>query len=256
MTVNSFYVENASELNALLARVSGLTIGDREWAHESTTVFLEEYQLSNPDCCVDFTKRSLTGPGYSEPKSRTVDFHMSPGAGFAQQTAAILRGEYMAVQYNHYGVRHSAITAYLSSVLDTDTRVLITPMIRKDVFDRFTGSSKHGRLTFAVNTRVPIHDLADDDVALSAALRMAAEVEAGVVTIDLSYGTGKKGGPLHIVDTVRRLLRRKDCLSKLQVSAEREDGTMAMLNLLNNLARRDISSRRLELTRWTYGRYT
>ena len=201
MTVNYFRVESAGELAALLTRASALTIGDREWAHDSAIVFLEEYQRSSQDCFMDFTKRSPTGPGYSEPKSKTVDFPMSPGAGFAQQTAAILRGDYMAVQYNHFGVRHSAITTYLSSVLDTNTRVQITPMIRDDAFDRFTGSSRHGRLTFAVNARVLIQDLSEDDVALSAALRMATEVEAGVVTIDLSYGNGKKGGPLSIRNT-------------------------------------------------------
>ena len=55
---------------------------------------------------------------------------------------------------------------------------------------------------------------------------------------------------------MQRLVRRKDCLSKLQVSAEREDGKMETLNLLNHLARSDISTSRLQLTQGTSGRFT
>ena len=162
-------------------------------------MFLETYAEQNGYCLMDFTQRSSEGPGYSRPNHPTDDFHMDPGGGFGEHTAAILRDSYLAVQYNQRGVRYSAMPPYLREQAGASL-ISIIPVIQEDVFDRFTGSSRHGMLTYSVYDSRPLEDMMSSEMETTSALRsardIAADTNAGVITVSLSYGSGKRGGRL------------------------------------------------------------
>ena len=264
MTVNYFRVSGSDELAKGLKDIYNLhrrSLDSRELPYApNKTVFLE-YLRPNGDLLeMEFTQRTPEGPGYSEPDQNTRDFRIPPGGGFAQHTAAILSGDYMAVQYNHNGPRHSVIPKYVQHLCpNLKAKVELNVLLDREVDSRFMGSRIQKKLVIGINRLNTLELLHDGGIGLNAALEMGERTDSGVVEIVLSNGGGKRGGPLrNVVETVLDLLNKdRGSLTKLQARVQGEDGKVETLNLLEHLEHSDIPTSSLSLSgQGRYGRYT
>jgi hypothetical protein len=257
MTVNYYRVDDTAKLRTALKRIYATP--DRIGNYGSRAVFLERYKEDHDLCMMDFAQCTPQGPGHFSVAQRAIgDFNMADGDRFAENTAAILsrsvRHPYMAIEFKQTGVRHAGIADYVRDRAGVDVR--IDPFFDPNVFDRFTGSSRHGKITFSVRDPSTFRDYNTDSVELNAAIGMAREADAGRITITLNYGSGKqRGGRLNIRSLVPFLRDSVGGLDELKVSVD-EDGKMQALNLLNHLDRSIIDSRRLMLSNDDHGRYT
>ncbi len=250
----------------LLDRLRNQPQHQRERRILDKDVFLEQCSATNGLWEMEFTqRRTHNGPGYSMRGKPTTDFRLAQGAGFGEQSAAIWSPHgFLAVQYNHHGVRPSGIRAYLERFLrdyhpstNTPPTVVLDPVIDQGVFARLERSRRQSRLECAIAVDALTEDSASGDMSLQTALQLYNQTSAGKVEIALSYGTGKRGGPLRdIVKMVRSLLRYDKHLSKLKVTIKEDLDTVAeVLDLLEHRETADVPDNELTLTagrRYTY----
>ncbi len=238
----------------------------RERRIHDKDVFLEQGSSKDGLWELEFTQRRIhNGPGYSVKGKPTTDFNLAQGAGFGEQAAAIWspRG-FLAVQYNHHGVRPSGIRAYLERFLrdyhpstNTPPKVALNPVIDQEAFARLIRSQRHLRLECTIAVDALTEDLASGDVSLQAFLQLRNQTSAGKVEIALSYGQGKRGGPLdNILKTVQSLLRCENHLSKLKATVKEDlDAVSEVLDLLEHRETALVPDSELTVTsgmRYTY----
>lgn len=149
-------IENSGEDPAsLIDRIRTKSLAERDMAVNGKYMLLEIANVAGQlgeMRELDFTQRRVqNGPGHSQRGQLTADFDLGEDAGFGEQTAAILSSNYMAIQYNHYGVRPSAIATYLGRFLPDGAFVALRPVLTDDAFARLQRSHKQTRLDFAIN---------------------------------------------------------------------------------------------------------
>ena len=160
-----------------------MSLAERDMAVNGKDMLLETANVAGPRDEMrelDFTQRRVqNGPGHSRRGQLTADFDLGEDAGFGEQTAAILSSDhYMAVQYNHYGVRPSAIATYLGRFLPDGAFVVLRPVLTDDAFARLQRSHKQTRLDFAINASEITESMAGQ-VGLAEALQLGSETAAG-----------------------------------------------------------------------------
>lgn len=204
-------IENSDEdPMSLIDRIRVMSLAERDIVVNEKNMLLETANVGGEleDMReLDFTQRRVqNGPGHSQHGQLTADFELGEDAGFGEQTAAILSSNsYMAVQYNHHGVRPSAIATYLGRFLPHGTFVVLRPVLTDDAFARLQRSHKQTRLEFGINASEITESMAGQ-VGLAEALRLQSATSAGHINISLSLGEDKRGGPLrNIVDYVSRI---------------------------------------------------
>lgn len=255
MKVYFFHVNQPDTLEACLKDIDAEP-SSRELRYSDKTIFLERLDF-RPDgeCVADFTQRSPEGPGYSAPMQATTDFNLTPESGFGEHTAAVLIGDYLAVQYNHRGLRAARIVNYVhDKCLEKAASLQVTPVLNQDALSRFRRSRRHTKLVFAVYRRPRLEDDHADGLPLLAALESAEATGAGRVEMALSLGPSDRRGALNIERLVERLFRRREEFAKLHVSYENEDGYVEEMNLLGQFDSMEFPNRTLDLS--SGGRYT
>ena len=243
MKVNFYTVDVSGTLDSVpsvLSRIAARPLRDREREIGGKPMFLERYDQFGPLHAMDFTQRRLdNGPGYSVRGLPTTDFTLGANGGFGEQTAAIWSSpHYLAVQYNHYGVRPSAIGYYLSLLLRGTQRgaasLELTPVIDPDVFTRLYNSVDQTMLNVAFQPAAGVSSFASDDQGFNAMMRMREDTNAGKMELTLSLGQGKRGGPLQgIREMVQRLNRNPD-VTTLKAKVRDVDGAVEVLDFLNH----------------------
>ena len=263
MKVHFFEValENSSEdPTSLIDRIRTLPLPDRDIDVNGKYMLLETVDVAGERGDVrelDFTQRRVqNGPGHSRRGQLTADFDLGQDAGFGEQTAAILSsGNYMAVQYNHYGVRPSAIAAYLGRFLPNGSFVALRPVLADDAFARLQRSHRQTRLEFALKASEITESMAKQ-VGLAEALQLQSATSAGHINISLSLGEDRRGGPLRNVVEVVSAISRATGLTALKVSVKQDvDATTEVLDLLEQRETVVVPDRQLRMTdglRFTY----
>ena len=256
-------IENADETPiALIDRIGALPLAQRDKNVNGKYMFLETVEAAGPQDNMrelDFTQRRVqNGPGHSQRGQLTTDFDLGEGSGFGEQTAAILSNDsYLAVQYNHYGVRPSAIATYLGQFLSRGVFVSLVPVLDDDAYARLQRSQKKMRLEFAINASEITPEMADQ-VGLAEALNLQSETEAGHISIALSLGQDRRGGPLRNVTELVSRIRHSPGLTTLKAAVKSEDEVGAVTEVLDLLKQRetvDIPDHLLRMTnglRFTY----
>ena len=239
---------------------------ERERRIHDKDVFLEHYSRTNGLYEMEFTqRRTQNGPGHSMRGKSTVDFTLSPDAGFGEQAAAIWSPKgYLAVQYNHHSVRPFGIRAYLEEFLLAGPRstfdppeVVLEPVLDSEAYARLYRSQKQSRLELAVHADKVTDEMAANNVALGAALEMHNRMEGSKVEIAVSLGGGRRGGPLrNTLDTITSLLRFDESLSKCKVTIKEDPDTATeVLDLLEHRETAMVRDGELQMTpgrRFTY----
>lgn len=241
-------LENADEtLSQALDRVGGQGLRDREVRlSDGKTVYLERCEPKRGLYEMDFTqRRTRNGPGYSRPGKETEDFDIEEAAGFGEQTAALWSeaSGYMAVQYNHHGVRPGAVESYLAGLLLRGRRrdrgelpsLSLTHVVDDKAFARFLDSPRHMSLRFAVDAELITPEMANH-LALGPALGLRKGTSAGRVEVSLSYGDGRRGGSLRRLKEIAQDLARFRGIRKLEAKVKNDgvDAAAEMLDLLEH----------------------
>ncbi len=238
----------------------------RERQIQDKDVFLEQCSSTNGLWELEFTqRRTKNGPGHSARGELTTDFSLAEGAGFGEQAAAIWSPSgFLAVQYNHHGVRPSGIRAYLEGFLRDHTHftypapiVVLRPVLDQEVNARLLRSQHQLRLECAVSVDRLTENLPAENIPLGAAMRLHNQTSAGRVEIAVSYGAGKRGGSLcNIKEIADSLLGFTPCLLKLRVAIKEDlDTATEVLDLLEHRETAIVPDRELEATlgrRYTY----
>ena len=261
MKIHFFTVEvenSPDEISTVLENLRESTLEDREREIKNKPMFLEICdQGENGSYELDFTQRRVqNGPGYSRRGELTTDFNLEEGAGFGEQTAAIWSmSGHLVVQYNHYGVRVSAISDYLQSFLrpnhDGISPVLsIVPVVETDAYVRLIRSTEQTQLECAIDTGRLVAAGETNYVPFQSLLQLSNETNAAKVTLTLSLGRGPRGRSLqHIRDLVDRLIPN-NLADRIQVNARNNvDGRIEVLDLLEHRKTRQIPNTELNFTR-------
>ena len=220
---------------------------------------MEDLDIQGEFYRIDFTeRRTRHGPGHSRRGHTTVDFAIGPDGGFGEQTCAIWhrRSGYMAVQYNHYGVRSGAIKAYFSHFLAHDNNTVpMVPVLREDTYKRLIESDLSIRLTCGFDAESSLVSARSDE--MNAPLKSAMQIRdhTGASNIEFTVSLGMRGRHqpgLNVRELVDLALRLNPC--KLTAKAKADENAAAeLLNLLEQRDEGTIDEARLRLTpglRW------
>ena len=268
------------DLAHILDQIGRKPIFKRERDIGGKIVFLEELNKRSTSYEMDFTQRRVeNGPGYSRKGKPTVDFPLEENAGFGEQTAAIWSSGYLAVQYNHYGVRPPTIRDYLQKILhgqssDQPDLLSIIPVVDDEVFAKFLESKQQTKFSVAVDANTISKEMADN-VTLGTALNLQEDTLATKVEISISYGGNKRGGPLQGIKEMAKILRKHTGVTSMKAAVKNElDAPVEVLDLIShrelievpddNLKRTDgrrfdyesrISAIRREFSKWLKKRH-
>ena len=258
--------DSPHDISDLLDKINRLPRAARERRIHSKDVFLERSAQKNGMYEMEFTQRRIrNGPGYSEKGQPTADFALGPLAGFGEQAAAIWSPQgYLAVQYNHHGVRPAGIRDYLEGFLRLlpsnparPPSLAFEPVLDPIVFVKLAKSRTKMRLECAIAADAITEGMAEGNVALGAALKLHNQTSAARVEISVSLGEGKRGGSLRNVPSlIGPLIQRAECLSKLRVKVKPDlDATTEVLDLLEHRETATVPDSSLQTTagrRFTY----
>ena len=208
-------------------------------------VFLERCSPARDWYELEFTQRRVqNGPGYSRRGHPTTDFPLEEDAGFGEHTAAIWSvSGFIAIQYNHHGVRPSGIRAYLQKFVGRTQwsatgppAVVLEPVIAADALARLMNSAVQTRLECAISADSITDEMAQRNIAFGAAMEFRNATSGSKVEISVSLGDGKRGGPLrHLPELVQSLLPFSESLSRLRVNMKPDlDTAVEVLDLLGH----------------------
>ena len=250
--------DSVDEVSDVFKRLQAMSLGDRERVVNGKTIFLERCHVRRGLHEVEFTqRRTHNGPGYSRQGHETRDFDLEEDAGFGEQTAAVWSPQnYLAAQYNHYGVRPSAIAVYLEQFFrpdpDSDSPSAVfslIPEIDPGVYAKFINSRKRTKLICAIDAAAIPEELVRNNVALSTAMDLRNQTDAGKVEIALSYGEDRRGGSLRGIRQIVEPLLKSATVSSLRVSVKEDlDATTEILDLMNHREMVVVPDAQLELT--------
>ena len=232
-------VEESRSLSGVIEEIKGLDLKERERLVNGKTVLLETIEESDNFFKMDFTQRRIhNGPGYSRPGSETEDFEIERGAGFGEQTALVYAPdkEYLAIQYNHFGLRSPAIAAYFGMFGGSRhaDSFEFDSVVNEEIYAKLLRSEVQTRFQIRIASEKISESMYENNVPIETALRFRDTTAAGHVEINLSYGENKRGGRLNIINQVKSLMENP-AVENMKVSVkERMDSATEILDLLEH----------------------
>lgn len=195
--VNLFKVNHSDgteKLSQLLKQIAADPIDKRVRSINGVNYRLETAEKRKDGSWrLDFVKfREGHGPGKVSAKKPLEGFELDADDYFGEDTAAIYRPKhkYMVLQYNHWGVRHSAIQQYLSSYVDVDPPNIYTlrPKLDLEVDRRLQHKTIIRRLEIgiAVNHMTAADRKADRSVADVSAIGEAFGADRVYISVSVS----------------------------------------------------------------------
>lgn len=174
---------------------------------------------------LDFVRiRDTTGPGKAAADTPVEDLDIAADEFFSEETAALFlpdRG-FMIVQYNHWGVRPSAIGDYLSGYMQDETDVYeLAVRIDPGASQKYDSINQTTKFSIAVDVASLT---AQDRIAGNALSDMVTSAERlGAMRLDVVLSIGHhKGRELGIKDTFDRYFGRNPDAVKRAVIKGRE----------------------------------
>lgn len=176
---------NIPRLESVLAQIQGDSLPARNRQVNNTKVRLEDItqDATTGVWLLNFVKnRTGHGPGRFHSTQSIQGFTFAAGESLAEDTAALYdpQTRYMYIQYNHIGVRHSAMQTYLSVYSGHEPGYRIAPKLERDAERRFQNQD--------VTRRV---ELGFDLTKMSAADRIAGNSLTQVAEIGGEYNADK-----------------------------------------------------------------
>ncbi|MFQ2325303.1 DUF6731 family protein [Aeromonas dhakensis] len=145
---------------------------------------------------LDFVKfRDVHGPGKGSRKTKVLGFDFKAGEVFCEETALMYcpKRSYILLQYNHHGVRYSAIEDYFSVYSgNPDNQYELQAKYDDDVDHKFTSRKATKSLTLAIDPRLLSDKDRDSKTALGSAIELGDKSNASKIEITITAGREKK----------------------------------------------------------------
>jgi hypothetical protein len=204
---------------------------------------------------MDFVKiRTAHGPGRVGRDTEVEGFEFEAEEGFGEETGALYDpvGGHMLIQYNHFGVRHGAVSDYLSAYDENGSNLYtLKPKFDEDVERRLLSQGITRRVKFQIDvSRMTAQDRARG-AALSQAIDYGRQSGADKVEVSISV-QGERNRSL--ADTARAAVnsllslagQNPEAVTKLEVSGkEDEDSIVEVLDLLGHRLSVEVGDLRL-----------
>ena len=146
MKINLYEVKSPATASVadICRQLKGKSLEDRVLSINGYPMKMERCDESSSDPKVvfaDFCKHSHYGPGLSSKEKETTTFDMEEEQGFGDMVAMLATddGKYAMVQFNHRGVRASAIAKYLSKHSQS-AEVVFTPLLKGDLLHKLSSA--------------------------------------------------------------------------------------------------------------------
>lgn len=185
-------------------------------------------QAANGLWKLDFTVlRFDNGPGRASRDAPLRDFDLHEGEGFGEGTAAIYdpSSGHIALQYNHYGARASAICAYLSTLDEKPNGYEFRISLNDTALARLKKKTVFTRLELKVAPAQLSGAFKKANVSLCSALAAQQDTFGGdFISIEVGLDRQSKKSTLPIANTLKSLIQlaqgERDAVKRLQVSGK------------------------------------
>ncbi|EJL6880505.1 hypothetical protein NMT00_003511 [Vibrio cholerae] len=216
--------DKTDELVEILKEIQADEIEDRVRTVGEHEIRVEHIEYKDNLWYMDFIKfRDVHGPGKGSRKTEVLGFEFNAGEVFCEETALIYcpKSNYIVLQYNHHGVRYSAIEDYFSIYSDNpDNQYELQPKYDDDVDRKFTSRKATKSLTLAIDPRLLSEKDRDAKTALGTAIELGDKANASKIEITITAGREKKRVLSKFID---------DTATKLKKLAERNPDAVRKL---------------------------
>ena len=239
----------SSDLFDVLEKSAQTDLNQRDSENATDTLFIEHIeQRSDGSFETDFTFRQRSnGPGLSKKGHETKGFDLEEDEGFGYQTGAIWHpAGYAVLQYNHSGPKARDVEGYFS--LRESCFISLTPMLDVGSIREFRRAVEHLGIECRVNVGKMRNKNLQYGMTLNSAIQLSTRSNAQKVTLTLSYGKGKKGGPISVVDEVDELLESVDdgIVERLRIRIRPEEHLASdWIDLLEHRVSRYVENKQL-----------
>lgn len=251
-TVHAFGVklnDGSQNLEDVLKLIMSETIEQRNREIKGATIRIEDIKQENGLWYMDFIKiRDIHGPGKGSKTKAVKGFTFTGDETFCEETALLFIPEthHLLVQYNHAGVKYSAIEEYFSQYNSAANNVYeLTAKYDADVERQFESRKFIRKLELAIDPRHLNKEDKKKGTAVYDAIDVGDKSDAAHVAFSVSAGLGKKSQlNKYIEDTVdylRRLhLLRPNGVSKISATVVGLDEKVAVLDLIAQRLKRTL----------------
>lgn len=246
--IHAFKVDKAASsvpLETLIEQISNKRIADRERTVVTSSIRVDKVKTEKSSdgkesyLFLDFVKlRDTHGPGKATRDASVSDIQIAADEVFTEETAVLYIPEkkWLIAQYNHYGVRSSAIAGYFSSFATNQTNSYeLNIKLDADAERRFQAANEVRRFEIGLD----LTQMRAQDRTLGLGLGEVARIGAGMdgakLKLVLSVGSERKR---HLIGRVKDALKDMIDNTVMVTSAEiagREnpDGHIDVVDLLD-----------------------
>lgn len=249
-TVHAFGVaalDNSEDLEVTLKTILGDDLEQRNRRIAGADIRVEDIKKTGGVWLLDFAKlRYIHGPGKGSKSKAVQGFSFEGDETFCEETAVmyIPSTKHLLVQYNHYGVRYSAIEEYFSKYIESENNIYeFSPKYDADTERLYEQRTLTKKLVLSIDPR---HLSAADrkaGTAVAEAINIGDKSNAGAVELTISAGAGKKGKLTEYIDRTIALARKlyednPDSVSKIKASVS-IDHKVKVLDLITQRLKLD-----------------
>jgi hypothetical protein len=233
MKVHLYRVEQTAGTNpfsSVLRTLEPMALADRKKRVRGQDIRVEDISNRRHKWFIDIGRlRFDHGPGHARRDQPIEDFRLDRDAGFGEEVAALFDQDsgFIAIQYNHFGVRAGTLEDYFNEFANESSDEYKFEMtFDREVHRRLQDKTIFKTLTFGVvPQRVDEGDFAAN-TSLADAISIGRRAGANSVTVKLSMGQGGRGAlsPTVVQRAItalqRKLSRDEDAVTKLEVRAK------------------------------------
>lgn len=190
---------------------------------------------------IDFGKfRSSHGPGKASANTPVTGFTFNPNEEFFEETACLYdqTNNFIIIQFNTHGVRHSKIQEYLSC-FDTSLTNSYEFLPRIDASAQATLNSRRGvkKLTYRISPRSLSNHNRQQGTSLSSAIAIGNDTNGEEVEVTITSGRSRSSRLGRGIDSMiseLRNLANNDEVDKLQISVIDNNDAVQKIDVLEH----------------------
>ncbi|MBB6245692.1 DUF6731 family protein [Rhodanobacter sp. A1T4] len=236
---------NSVPLETLINTISNHRISDRIRTVITSSVRIDRVKTDPINASgekltyIDFVKlRDTHGPGKASKDVAVNDIALAPDEYFGEETAALYipQKKWLITQYNHYGVRPSAMAGYFSSYAANQANSYeLTIKLDPDAQRRFLAANEVRRFEMALDlTKMRAKDR-QQGIGLGTIAAIGADLDGAKLKITISVGTERKRRLTgRVKDALTQMIQHTDMVTSAQIAGrETPDGHIEVVDLLD-----------------------
>jgi len=199
-----------------------------------------------PYWLLDFVRlRYSHGTGRAGKRRKIIDFDMSNGDGFAEETAMLYcpKSNLLFAQYNHFGVKDGSAEIYFGRFGTKDSPIgfELSPVLDKNVESKLAKADQFTSLTLKIAPDKIDRKWVENNVSLGRALSLYEETKAPQIEITLSVGrtntTLSTKATRKVISSLQWLIGNKtDAVQKAKVVGRNSEDNTSVKEVLDLIA--------------------